>query len=211
MKARKLKKTKTQTKVIAVSSALVTVGVIGTATAFGTGTEEPRRIEAHGSQLSVPVDGGRATVDLTSLAVRARADDGRTWQLSAPAAGDLGAPGRVSIHEGKASWRYGDRGLTVTASAQDGRLAVTVRSARQSSLTWPVSGTDRTTEELQVPRGEGLSIPVADRWWNSASAGLAGNGADMAEGLTMPFWGTSQSGQHGASYIVESDIGTTLK
>ncbi|WP_256725408.1 glycoside hydrolase [Streptomyces sp. IMTB 2501] len=211
MKARKLKKTKTQTKVIAVSGALLMIGVVGTAAAFGTDTEESRRIEAHGTQLSVPVDGGRAMVDLTSLAVRARSDDGRTWQLSAPAAGDLGAPGKVTIRDGKATWRYGERGLNVTASAQEGRLAVTVRSARQSSLTWPVSGTDRTTEELQVPRGEGLSIPVADRWWNSASAGLAGTGADMAEGLTMPFWGTSQSGRHGASYIVESDIGTTLK
>ncbi|WP_229881913.1 glycoside hydrolase [Streptomyces alanosinicus] len=210
MKARKLKKTKSQTKFIAAGGALLMVGAIGTTAAFGTGTAEPRHIEAHGTQLSVPVTGGRATVDMTSLAVRARADDGSSWQLSAPASGDLGTPGKVTIHEGKASWRYDDKGLTVTASARDGRLAVTVRSARQSSLTWPVSGTDRMTAELQVPRGEGLAVPVADRWWNSASAGLAGTEADMAEGLTMPFWGISRSGRHGASYIVESDIGTTL-
>ncbi|WEO99716.1 glycoside hydrolase [Streptomyces sp. FXJ1.172] len=209
MKARKLKKTKQ--KIIALGGAVVVIGAVGTAAAFGTGTDEHRRIEAHGNQLSVPVDGGRAVVDIRSLAVRARADDGRTWQLSASAAGDLGQPGKVSIREGKATWRYGDKGWTVTASAQDGRLAVTVHSARQSSLTWPVSGTDRSTQELQVPRGEGLTIPVADRWWNSASAGLAGTEAAMAGGLTMPFWGTSQSGRHGASYIVPSDIGTTLK
>ncbi|MEU4928062.1 glycoside hydrolase [Streptomyces yokosukanensis] len=210
MKARKLKKTKPQTKFIAMSAALLTVGALGTTAAFGTGKPETRHIEAHGTQLSVPVAGGRATVDITSLAVRARADDGRTWQLSAPASGDLGTPGEVTVRGGKASWRYGDRGLTVTASARDGRLTVTVRSARQANLTWPVSGMDRSTQELQIPRGEGLSVPVGDRWWNSASAGLAGTGADMAEGLTMPFWGTSQSGRHGASYLVESDIGTTL-
>ncbi|GGU97341.1 hypothetical protein GCM10010260_36430 [Streptomyces filipinensis] len=211
MKARKLKKTRTQTKIIAVSGALLMVGVIGTAAAFGTAPQEGRRVEAHGDRLDVPVDGGRATVDIRSLAVRARADDGRTWQLSAPASGGLGAPGKVTVRGGTASWRYGDRGLAVTASARDGRLAVTVRSARRSSLTWPVSGTDRTTQELQVPRGEGLAVPVADRWWNSAAGGLAGTEADMAGGLTMPFWGTSQSGRHGTSYIVESDIGTTLR
>lgn len=210
VKARKLKKTKTQTKIIAVSGALLMIGVVGTAVAFGT-SEGDRRIEAHGNQLSVPVDGGRATVDIASLAVRAQADDGRAWQLSAPASGGLGAPGKVTVRGGEASWGYGDRGLTVTASAPHGRLAVTVRSARQTSLTWPVSGTDRTTQELQVPRGEGLSVPVADRWWNSASAGLVGTEADMAGGLTMPFWGTSQSGRHGVSYIVESDIATTLR
>ncbi|MFI1363285.1 glycoside hydrolase [Streptomyces griseochromogenes] len=209
MSKRKIKKARK--KVAAVSGALAVIGVIGTATAFGTGTHDHRGIEAHGDRLTVPVAGGRAEVDVASLAVRARADDGRTWPLSAPAAGSLGSAGEISVHGEKAAWRYPARGLTVTASARDGRLAMTVHADRGTTLNWPVTGTAPDTTELQIPRGEGLSVPVTDKWWNSASAGLAGSQAGMADGLTMPFWGTSQSGRHGASYIAETDIGTTLK
>ena len=209
MSKRKIKKTRT--KFVAAGGALAVIGVIGTATAFGSGTDGHRRVEAHGDRLTVPVAGGRAVVDVASLAVRAQADDGRTWQLSAPAAGGLGSAGKISVHGAKATWRYPAKGLTVVASARDGRLTVTVHADRSTTLNWPVTGTEPDTRELQIPRGEGLSVPVDDKWWNSASSGLAGSRAGMADGLTMPFWGTSLSGRHGASYIAETDIGTTLK
>ncbi|MFJ9821369.1 glycoside hydrolase [Streptomyces sp. NPDC101151] len=209
MGTRKTKKTRT--KIVALSGALAVIGAIGTATAFGTGTQDPRRIEADGNRLTVPVAGGHAVVDVASLAVRARADDGRTWQLSARAAGNLGPADRISVHGAKATWRYAKTGLMVTASARGGRLAITVHAARKTTLKWPVTGTEPATQELQIPRGEGLSVPVTDRWWNSAAGGLAGSEAGMADGLTMPFWGMSLPSRHGASYIAESDIGTTLK
>ncbi|MCS0605509.1 glycoside hydrolase [Streptomyces sp. LP11] len=209
MKSRKIRKTRK--KALALGGALAVLGVVGTATAFGTGPGPRTGVEAGGGTVTVLVTGGRAVVDTASLAVRARADDGRGWQLSGPAAGRLGPAGRVSVSGGAATWRYPQRGLTVTAAARDGRLAVSVRSDRTDTLAWPVTATDPATRELQVPRGEGLAVPVADRWWNSARAGLAGSEAGLVDGLTMPFWGTSQSGRHGASYIAESDIGTTLK
>ncbi|MFG2606490.1 glycoside hydrolase [Streptomyces sp. NPDC048514] len=209
MKARKIRKTRK--KLIAVSGALTVIAVVGTATAFGTGTDDRRQVEVHGGQVTVPVAGGRTVVDTASLAVRAQADDGRAWQLSAPAADRLGSAGKVSVRGGRATWRYAAKGLTVTVSARDGRLAVSVHSDREATLRWPVTGVDPATRELQVPRGEGLSVPVADKWWNSERGGLAGSEAGVADGLTMPFWGTGLPGGHGASYIAESDIGTTLK
>lgn len=199
MSKRKIKKTRK--KLIAVSGALAVIGAVGTATAFGTGTQDRPGIEARGGRLTVPVSGGRAVVDLASLAVRAHADDGRTWQLSAPAAGPLGSAGKISVHGDKATWRYPAKGLAVTASSRDGRLAVTVRADRKTTLTWPVTGTGPDTTELQIPRGEGLSVPVADKWWNSAPGGLAGSETGMADGLTMPFWGTSLSGQIGRAHV----------
>ncbi|MFY4723014.1 glycoside hydrolase [Streptomyces sp. LaBMicrA B280] len=208
MKARKIRKTRK--KVVALSGALAVLGVVGTATAFGDGTADRQRVEVHGGRVTVPVAGGRTTVDTASLAVRAQADDGRGWQLSAPAADGLGPAGKVSVHGGEATWRYPSTGFTVTAAARDGRLAVSVRSDRDATLNWPVTGADPATRELQLPRGEGLSVPVADRWWNSSKAGLIGSEAGLSDGLTMPFWGTSLAGRHGSSYIAESDIGSTL-
>ncbi len=136
MGTRKIRKTRT--KVIALSGALAVIGgVIGTAAAFGTGSPDQPRIEASKDRLTVPVTGGRAVVDLASLAVRARTEDGRTWQLSAPAAGSLGPAGRVSVHGAKATWGYAEKGLTVSASASGGRLVVSVHSDRQATLNWP--------------------------------------------------------------------------
>ncbi|MYR22789.1 hypothetical protein GTW63_31500, partial [Streptomyces sp. SID6137] len=208
MKARKIRKTRK--KVVALSGALAVLGVVGTATAFGDGTGDRQRVEVHGGRVTVPVTGGHTTVDTASLAVRAQADDGRGWQLSAPAADGLGPAGKVSVRGSEATWRYPSTGFTVTAAARDGRLAVSVRSDRDTTLNWPVTGVDPATREMQIPRGEGLSVPVADRWWNSPKAGLAGSEAGLSDGLTMPFWGTSLAGRHGSSYIAESDIGSTL-
>ncbi|WP_245761572.1 glycoside hydrolase [Saccharopolyspora shandongensis] len=183
--------------------------VATTACATATASDRPE-IEVNDKQIVVPVKGGRAVVDTTSLGVRAEADDGANWQLSAPAADALGAPSTVAADGGKATWRYPAKGLTVTAATQAGRLEMTVHADEQGSMTWPVTGTDRSVQEIQFPRGEGLSVPAADPWWNSDAAGLAGAEFGMADGLTMPFWGTSQPG-HGAGYIAGSDIGTSLR
>ena len=180
-----------------------------TACSAATAADRPE-IDVNGNQVVVPVQGGRAVVNTASLGIRAEADDGVRWDLSAPAADELGAPSPVTTGDGKATWRYPAKGLSVTATAQDGRLEMTVRSDRRGSMTWPVTGTDRSVRETQFPRGEGLSVPVADPWWNSEGAGLAGAEFGMVDGLTMPFWGTSQAG-HGSSYIAGSDIGTSLR
>ncbi|MDF3301394.1 glycoside hydrolase [Streptomyces tropicalis] len=208
----KRKISRTRTKTAGMSGTLALIAVVGTATAFGTGGHEDRSVEVHGGRVTVPVAGGRAVVDAASLAVRAQADDGRTWQLTAPAAGGgPGAAGRIAVRHDRATWRYPATGLTVTVAARDGRLEVTLHSGRAASVRWPVTGGEPATQELQIPRGEGIAVPVADRWWNSAAAGLAGSEAGMADGLTMPFWGTSLTGGHGSSYIAASDIGTTLR
>ncbi|WP_245760858.1 glycoside hydrolase [Saccharopolyspora shandongensis] len=170
----------------------------------------PREIEVAGRQVTVAVDGGEVVLDTTSLGVRAEAADGTRWELSAPAAGDLGRAGDVSVRDGKATWSYPAKGLTVTAGGEAGRLAVTVHADRDGSMTWPVSGTDPTIGEVQFPRGEGLSVPVADPWWNSGAAGIAGSELGVVDGLTMPFWGYSRPG-HGAGYIAGTDLGTSLR
>ncbi|MEV0705373.1 glycoside hydrolase [Saccharopolyspora sp. NPDC050389] len=180
-----------------------------TACTTATAADQPE-IEVNGNQVVVPVKGGKAVVDATSLGVRAEADDGANWQLSAPAADALGAPSSVTTGDGKATWRYQTKGLTVTAATEGGRLEMTVHADKQGSMIWPVTGTDRSVREVQFPRGEGLSVPVADSWWNSDAAGLAGTELGMVDGLTMPFWGTGQAG-HGSSYIAESDVGTSLR
>ncbi|GAA1566785.1 hypothetical protein GCM10009678_57120 [Actinomadura kijaniata] len=139
----------------------------------------------------------------------ARTRDGRSLTLAEPVP-DLGEPGRVAPKGGAVAWSFPERGLSVTAGGRGGRLVVEVRSARDGTLKWPVTGTDRGTSRLAVPVGAGMGLPVDDPFWNAAGSRFAGEEMRLAGDLTMPFWGY-QVGSRGVSYIVPTDIGTTLR
>ncbi|UNZ17026.1 glycoside hydrolase [Streptomyces sp. 891-h] len=177
------------------------------------GSAPPR---VHGSAVDIPVAGGTTTVDTASLRVTGRTDSGAAVPVSGAAAHaeKLGKPSAVKVDGTRASWSYPAKGLRVTAAGERGRLRMTVRSQRDGTLAWPVTGKGAGTggkdAALQVPRGEGLSVPARDTFWNSEQAGLAGTEADLATGsLTLPLWGYTTRG-HGVSYLVPESVGTSL-
>ncbi|MEU9023691.1 glycoside hydrolase [Actinomadura sp. NPDC048394] len=201
------------TKTTMLGLGAITAGAVAAVTACGVpvaaapaAAKEPVKVE--GGQVVVPVSGGSARVDVAGLAVTARTGGGAPLTLSAPVRG-LGAPSRITHKDGAASWSYPSRGITVTARARAGRLAMHLHSDRAGDLRWPLTGTDRSTSRLSVPTGEGLGIPVDDPFWNSGEARFAGSEIAMAGGMTMPFWGF-QDGSRSATYIVPTDIGTSL-
>ncbi|MEU1945311.1 glycoside hydrolase [Streptomyces sp. NPDC020125] len=198
-----------------------------------SGKDAPRPVVVGGHRVQVPVRGGTATVDTTSLRVTARTGQG-TVELSAPAATAPGKPGSVTTSPGTARWSYPDTGLDVTARAGDnGRLELSVTATEKATgtaigkatgkatgkaagetartLSWPVTGTDRRATAVQLPRGEGLSLPVADRFWNSSRADLVDTDMAMESDLSMPLWGYTLGDRQGVSYLVPSDIGTSLR
>ncbi|ASQ98839.1 glycoside hydrolase [Streptomyces sp. 11-1-2] len=186
-----------------------------------SGKDAPRPVVVGGHRVEVPVSGGTATVDTTSLRVTARTWQG-TMELSAPAATAPGKPGSVTTSPGTARWSYPDTGLDVTARAGDnGRLVLSVTATGEATgtatgtaartLSWPVTGTDRRATAVQLPRGEGLSLPVADRFWNSSRGDLVDTDMAMESDLSMPLWGYTLGDRQGVSYLVPSDIGTSLR
>ncbi|BCK71404.1 hypothetical protein Srufu_053570 [Streptomyces libani subsp. rufus] len=204
----------TTTRVLAASLAL-------TATTFGVaGCDSAAAGTLEGSRLELPVRGGTAVVDTASLAVNARTAGGRDLVLSGPAGGGLGKPGPVTRTARGARWSYPDKGLEVTAGSERGRLRITLRADRDGSVSWPVTGTDRAAAALQLPRGEGLDVPVRDAFWNGGAekGGLDGSTVDVSEGLSLPLWGYSMGGGKGGSgggagvsYLTPTDIGTSLR
>ncbi|MEV0374743.1 glycoside hydrolase [Streptomyces sp. NPDC050636] len=189
-----------------------------TATAFGVaGCDSASAGTVQGRRLELPVTGGTAVIDTASLGVTARTGDGKKLVLSDPAAGDLGEPGPVTSTAAGARWSYPAKGLSVTARSDHGRLRIALRSDRDGSLSWPVTGTDTAASAVQLPRGQGLDIPVRDAFWNSEKGGLAGSTVDMGAELSLPLWGYSLSGsgasgsRHGVSYLTPTDLGTSLR
>ncbi|MFI6093390.1 glycoside hydrolase [Streptomyces sp. NPDC051218] len=164
--------------------------------------------QVHGNSVDFTVRGGTARVDTGSLRVTGQADDGASLPMSGAAAQRLGKPGAVSVDGGTARWSYPDKKLTVSAKSEHGRLRMTVHSDADQQLSWPSTapGADGT---LQIPRGEGLRVPVSDTFWNSGDAGLKDSEAELSGGLTLPAWGYTQ-GKHGVRYIVPEEVGTSL-
>lgn len=189
--------------------AVLTIAAVAAAglTACGT-APEPATPRIDGNQVSVPITGGTARIDTTSLAVTADAG-GSHFDLSSPAGDGLGATGPVRLTGSAATWTYPDKGLTASATAADGRLRITLRSDRDGTLHWPLTGHDTTAAALQIPRGEGLSLPVRDPFWNGPDTGLTGEPLSLTSALTMPFWSYQLAGRT-ANYIVPTDIGSSL-
>ncbi|MFI9722069.1 glycoside hydrolase [Streptomyces sp. NPDC052396] len=196
--------------VLAIATALAATTV---ETAIGAaGSAAAAQVRIHDGRVDIPVRGGTATIDPATLKAEARTADGRTLLLSAPAAQAPGKPTGLTVTDQGATWSYQGKGLKAKARAEHGRLLVTfTATGGNTSLQWPVTATDPAAEAIQFPRGEGLSVPVGDRFWNSADGGLVGEEQDISSQLSMPMWGYSlRSGQHGVSYITPTDIGSSL-
>ncbi|MFI6866471.1 glycoside hydrolase [Nocardia sp. NPDC050406] len=188
-------------------AAVLIVACLAAGTTACGRTDSTATPHVDGNRVVIPMGGASAEVDTATLAVTADAD-GQQVELS-DAAADLGTAGPVRIEGETARWTYPERALTVSVSAEDGRLRVTVHSDRDGTLAWPRTGGDATATALEIPRGEGLSLPVRDPFWNGSDAGLVDSPLTLTSGLSMPFWGYRLGGR-GVSYVVPTDIGTSL-
>ncbi len=192
--------------------ATATTASAGYLASAGTPDDAPAPPRAHGGTVDFTVRGGTASVDTGSLRVTGRTADGSSLPVSGAAAQHLGKPGEVTVDGGTARWSYPGKHLSVSAASEHGRLRMTVRSTAQEdqNLSWPSTKAPAGTNgSLQIPRGEGISVPVADRFWNSGAAGLKDTEADLSGGLTLPLWGYTQ-GRHGVGYMVPEEVGTSL-
>ncbi|MEU3503308.1 glycoside hydrolase [Streptomyces hundungensis] len=191
---------------LALTTALVTA-LAPAAAAKPAGTAGVRLRDG---RVEVAVAGGTAIVDPTTLRIDARTGDGDTLRLSDPATNAPGRPGHVTVSGQTVRWSYPGRGLRAEARAEHGRLLVSLTADRDTTIAWPVTGADPASTALQLPRGEGLSLPVADPFWNGTHSQLAGSEEDMASQLTLPVWGYTLGSGRGVSYLTPTDIDTSL-
>ncbi|GAA3148317.1 hypothetical protein JOF29_002695 [Kribbella aluminosa] len=165
--------------------------------------------------VSLQIAGGRVSVATSTLAIAAITSQGTPLTVSGPAVEDLGPAEDVQQGGNRASWTLPAKHLAVEAVSRAGRLEIVIRSNVDQSLSWPVTGTDPAVRTLQIPRGEGLSVPVGDPLWNSTGvwgsggAGLDGVDMPLVGDLNLPFWGYS-TGRGGVSYLSPTDIDTSL-
>lgn len=166
----------------------VTTASAGYAAIAGTEGEAPHPASphVHAGTVAFPVAGGTATVDTASLRVTARTDRGAAVPVSGAAVGadGFGKPGRVAVHGSRASWSYPAKGLRVTAAGDRGRLLMTVRSEKDGTLAWPVTGEGaargRGTPRFRSPGVRG------SRFRSRTGSGTPGRRGSPAPRTTSP-------------------------
>lgn len=160
-------------------------------------------IRVDGAQVVVALPSGVITIDTTDLGVQGRG------ALSGPAATPLGEPTPATVDALGAHWSYPARGLEVQVDEVDGHAVFVFTAESDQTLAWPVTGAGM--DDLQIPLGDGLQIPVADPFWNGPDPQLVNGDGFALPDLTLPLWGVSR-GSTGAGYLVPlTDIGTTLR
>jgi hypothetical protein len=194
----------------------LTASACGTAPVVSSDGPAATQLRVNGPLLKAQFVGATLTLDTRTLATRLAADDGRDLSVSQPTPSKLGAPTSITHYARHAQWDYPKARLHVTAAADEhaGGLALTFTAtspSSSSSLSWPVTGGDRTVSSVEFANGSGQTIPIRDPFWLKQSAGLVDTERQFAGDLTLPAWGvTGSAARMGAGMYTTTDIGTSL-
>ncbi|MEV0247678.1 glycoside hydrolase [Nocardia sp. NPDC050712] len=146
------------------------------------------------------------TIDVDPATLRVDSDTG---PLSDGAAENLGAPSAVTRDGETLRWSLPAAGLTVAARPDGDRLALSITAGKTTALSWPVLPAG--VRSIQLPNGEGLNIPTGDAHWTDPETGIVNEDGRRLQDLTFPGLGfTGATPGTGASYIIPTDIGSTL-
>lgn len=86
-------------------------------------------------EVAVPVRGGVARIDPTTLRVEYRGTRGvDTW--SAPSRTELGVPSTPAVTPDGVTWRFAASDLTVVAAEKRGRLSMQLVSGSDQDVAW---------------------------------------------------------------------------
>ncbi len=102
-----------------------------------------------------------------------------------------------------ATLSYPSQCLTIKVAVLKNRLHLTFSSSIEQKLTWPILGEDPKTKAVIYPEGEGLHVPLRDKFWHKHldKTVLSTQGS----GLSAPFWGYDL-GKETLSLIVHDDL-----
>ncbi|EKE09789.1 MAG: hypothetical protein ACD_16C00105G0002 [uncultured bacterium] len=98
---------------------------------------------------------------------------------------------------------YPSQHLKVKIKAIKNRLHFTFSSPKEQKMVWPILGEDTQTQAVIYPEGEGLYIPLKDKFWHKRleNTSLSTRG----DGLSAPFWGYD-FGKATLNLIVHNDL-----
>lgn len=143
----------------------------------------PQAVEVQAGEITY-------TMNPASLELRARIGSGENVIISAPAFSSESAVDLETTASGS-HWALSNAGLRVLAEGRGNCLQITLSSATQTSVTWPVQPLPSASVRAIIwPRGEGAYVSLQDA---RGMAHLRTQTWDTLETLTMPLWGLETS------------------
>lgn len=165
-----------------------------------------------GWAFELELEGWRASIDPTTLEVRATLEGERDSLGVAAASVAAFKTADLQVSRKRATWRLVEPDISVTFTADGPRLVALFQSGADTQLAWPLSDDPRFTA-LVLPEGEGLYVPFDDADWRRR---MSGNCAGLSGGMSMPFWsyvlkaGAPQGGARTLTYFARTEIRSEL-
>ena len=141
-------------------------------------------IPAAGGAFELQLEGWRASIEPSTLEVRATLAGEREAVRVAEAIARPYEISALEVSTTRATWRLAEPGIAVTFAADGPRLVARFEAGGDAQLAWPTTDDARFTA-LIYPEGEGLYVPFDDAVWRRC---LAGHCAGLSGGMSMPFW-----------------------
>ncbi|WP_397599821.1 hypothetical protein [Silvanigrella sp.] len=164
--------------------------------------------------IEIKLDNWTAEINPRTLEVIGKINE-KSTSIASPIKENLGEFKNLLNSSNKTSWNYPEKNLNVEISKNKNQIIFKFTSSKSQTFEWPstlqanISETNNS-ENMILPDGEGLLIPVTDPFWLVNFEKYNATNYSMQEQLTMPFFGNITD-DNTVSYISESSLNNTIK
>ncbi|WP_161597772.1 glycoside hydrolase [Fluviispira multicolorata] len=129
----------------------------------------------------------KAIINPESLKVLSSSPNGLNI-LTNPIQSNLGSIDKLKFNNSSASWVFPEKQLTVSIKVDNDNLVFNFTSNKNQILEWPSTKEVTNAQDLIIPDGEGLLIPLESKFWQNAFEKYYSTEYEMASAMTMPFY-----------------------
>lgn len=164
--------------------------------------------------VEIKLDNWTAEINPRTLEVIGKMDE-KSTSIATPLTDNLGEYKNLLNSPNKTSWNYPEKNLNVEISKNKNQIIFKFTSSKSQTFEWPstlqanISETNNS-ENIILPDGEGLLIPVTDPFWLVNFEKYNATNYSMQDQLTMPFFGNITD-DNTISYISDSSLNNTIK
>lgn len=164
--------------------------------------------------VEIKLDNWTAEINPRTLEVIGKMNE-KSTAIASPVTENMGDYLNLLSSSEKASWNYPEKNLSVEISKNKNQIIFKFVSSKSQSFEWPSTlqannADTNNSENIILPDGEGLLIPVTDPFWLENFEKYNATEYAMMEQLTLPFFGNITD-DNTVSYISDSSLNNTLK
>lgn len=158
--------------------------------------------------ITIKLENWVAEINPQNLEIIAK-DNKKLTTIASPILVQMGDIKNFESTSEKSSWSYPEKQLSVEITKNRNQIVFKFISTKEQIFSWPSTLETHNLENLILPDGEGILIPVASTFWFGMFKKYFANEYFMQESLTLPLFGGTTK-DHTISYISDSPLNNTI-